>query len=273
MVAEPGQQTPGRRPMSITTGAYAGAPGVDLHREEDAEVVEHRRDGRPAEHLEVRHAEVLGDDEGRRTQGRRGEDRADAGRGQHAAGPLRRVAGPAQEGPGDRADADRRRRAGAGDGAEQEPGGDGRAPGGGARAPEGGGGELHEEPAGPGEVQHRAVDGEQHDVRRGDVERGAVEAAVGVVERVDNLARSRARHGPPARTGEATRRSSRSRGKQADRRQDPAGRAPARLQQQEQQDGAHRHVRRHQQTLPVEEGVVPAATPSRAGRQHRVEAG
>ncbi|GFJ92549.1 hypothetical protein Prum_061910 [Phytohabitans rumicis] len=54
---------------------------------------------------------------------------------------------------------------------------------------------------------------------------------------------------------------------QAHRRQHPTRRAPARLQDQHQQQRAHRHVERVEQPLPVEEAVVAAGQ-----RQHRVQA-
>ena len=85
VVAEPEQQRHG--PPIASHGRPPGPEpaGVDLDGQQDAEVVEQRRDRRPAEHLQVGHAEVLGDDERRRAERRRRQDRADPGRGQHAA--------------------------------------------------------------------------------------------------------------------------------------------------------------------------------------------
>ena len=225
----------------------------------------------PSEHGDVGDAEVLRDDERRGAHRRRRQDRADAGRGEHAAGRLLRVAGRLEDRPGERAQGDRGRRTGAGHGAEQEAGGRHGA----ARCRCGAAEQreliLDEEPAGAHPLQDRAVDREQHDVGRGDVERDTEEAAGLVVEAVDDLleVETDVRDRPADRqvaavvgVGEE---------QDADHRQHQARwyggppRAPA---------AAGRPAttsRVQQRALAVEEALEPAADAALRERQHRVE--
>ncbi len=175
MVAEAGQEPPGGRERDVDR-VGAEAAGVDLDGQEDPEVVQQRRDEGVDQHLEVRDLEELGDDEGGGPQRGRGEDRPDSGGGQNPARRLGRVAGPAQDGPRDGPERDGGGHPGAGDRSEQEPRQRDRPARGGARPPEGGEAQIHEEPTGPGVLEDRAVDGEEHDVGGGDVERHPVDA-------------------------------------------------------------------------------------------------
>ena len=195
------------------------------------------------------------------------------GRREHAAGRLAGVAGPLEDRPGERAQRHRGRRAGAGHGAEQEAGGGHGAARGGAGAAEQREAELDEEAARAHPVEDRAVDREQHDVRRGDVERDAEEPAGLVVEAVDDLLEVHAdvRDGPVDRqvaavvgVGEEH---------QADRGQHHARRTAGGLEDQHQQHRAGDDVEQEQRALPVEEaGEASAAEVGERQREDRVEA-
>ena len=271
MVAEAQQQLAGR-PGRDRHRVRAEPAGVDLHGQHDAQVVEQCRDRRPEQDLQVGHADVLGDDERGRAQRGWGQDGADAGRGQHSAGLLPRVAGPAQDRPAHRTQADRGRGAGAGHRAEQETGQGHRAARRGAGLAERGEAQVDEEPAGPGRVQHRAVDGEQHDVGGADVQRDAVEAGLVVVEAVDDLAE--VEPGVPDRP--ADRQEAAVVGveeeRHADDRQHQPGGAPAGLQHQQGQPGAHDDVEHGERALPVQERVEATTGVAQHQRQHRVQA-
>ena len=113
------------------------------------------------------------------------QDRADAGGGHDPAALVLGIAGLAQQRPGDAAERDRGRDAGAGDRAEQEAGECGRPSRAGAAAPERGERDVDEEARGAAELEHRPVDREQHDVGRGDIERDpedALEAHVALAD-------------------------------------------------------------------------------------------
>jgi hypothetical protein len=174
VVAPAGEQLPEARRLE-RQAAHPEAPRVGLDRQQHAEVVEDRRHDRVEEHLEVALLQELGDDERGGAERRRRQDRADAGGGEHAAARVLRIAGLAQERPRHRAERHRGRHARARHRAEQEPGQRGRATRPGPAAPERRVGELHEEPRRARVLEHGAVEGEQDDVRRRDVERDTEE--------------------------------------------------------------------------------------------------
>ena len=103
------------------------------------------------------------------------------------------------------------------------------------------------------------VDGEQHDVRGGDVQRGAVEPAARVVERVDDLREVESGVGDrPVLREKSAVVPVREEG-QTDDRERPPRRTPARLDDQHQQHGPEHDVGRLEQSLAVEEPVVATA--------------
>jgi hypothetical protein len=137
-----------------------------------------------------------------------------------------------------------RRDARAGHRAQQEAGERGRAAGPGARAAERRVGELDEEPRGTAELEHRAVDREQHDVGGGDVERHAEEALEPHVALADDaveavalvLYAERLRdQAAEVRVGDE---------REHDLGQDPADRAAGRLEHEEHRHDARDHVER-----------------------------
>ena len=220
------------------------AARVGLDREQDPEVVEERRDERVDEHLQVGDLQELGDDEGGRAERRRRQDRADARRREHGAALVLRVAGAAQQRPGDRAERDRGGDAGARDGAEQEAGQRGRAAGAGAAAPERGVGELDEEARGARVLEHRAVDREQHDVGRGDVERDAEHPLQAHVALADDAVDAVALVGEPERVGDQPAEVGVGDEREHDRGQHPADRAARRLEDQQHRRDAEDDVER-----------------------------
>ena len=121
VVAPAGEQLEHARRLEVEALDVVAAR-VGLDRQQDADVVEDRRHERVDEHLQVADLEDLGDDERGGAERRRGEDRADAGRGHDPAALVLGVAGLAQQRPGDAAERDGGRHAGARDGAEQEAG-------------------------------------------------------------------------------------------------------------------------------------------------------
>ena len=271
MIAEPAQQPPGGFGGDLDV-AGAVAAGVDLHRQQDAQVIQQGRHDRPDQHRQIGHLQVLGDDEGRGAQRRRGQDGADAGGGQHSSGVLGRVARPAQHRPGHRAQADRRRGPRAGDAAHQETGQRHRPARGRARFAERGEGQVDEELAGPRGVQHRAVDGEHHDVGGRDVQRHPVEAG-GLDERgVDDLI--------PVHPGMRDRRTLRQiaavvgvpQRPHAHDRQRRAGGAPTRLQHQQQHERPDDDVDRPRGALAAQKLVESASPVGDLEGQHRIQA-
>ena len=168
VVAEPQQQFADRLDVHLHRPGLE-PPGVHFDGEDDAEVVEDRGNGGPDQHLQVGDAQQRGDDEGCGAEGGRGHDGADTGSRQDGAAVFLRVAGLAQQRPGDAAEGHGGGDAGTGHGAEQEAG-QGHGPAGARlRLPERGEREVDEEFGGARGAQHGAVDGEQNDVRRRDV--------------------------------------------------------------------------------------------------------
>ncbi len=271
MVAETEEEPAGRAGRD---GHRAGPEParVDLDGQDDAEVVQDRRNRGPQQNLQVGHVDVLGDDERGGAQRRRRQDRADAGRGEHAARLLPRVAGAAQDRPGHRTEADRGRGARSGHRAEQEAGQCHGAPRGRAGRLEQREAQVDEEPAGAGGVEHRTVDREQHDVGGAHVQRDAVEAGLIVVEAVDDLAVVDARVADRPRDRQEAAVVGVEEEGHADDRQHQTGGAPAGLQHQHRQDRAHHDVGDGEGPLPVEERVEPAARIAQRDRQHRIEA-
>ena len=166
------------------------------------------------------------------------------GGGEHAAGGVLRIARLAQQRPRDGAERDGRRHAGARHGAEQEAGQRRRPPGPRAAAAERGVRELHEEARRAGVLEHRAVQREQDDVGRRDVERDAEyplepherlpDQAVEAVALVGDAERVRDQ---PAEVGVREE-------PDADRRQDPPDRAAGGLEHEHHRDHAGEDVER-----------------------------
>ena len=165
MVAEAQEELAHRLDVEVH-GPGLEAARIHLDGQDDAEVVEHGGDGGPDEDLEVRDAEERGDDEGGRSQGGRGHDGADAGGSEDGTAVFLRVAGLAEQRPGDTTEGDGRRDSRARDRAEEESREGHRAAGPGFGLAEGREGEVDEELGGPGRPEDRPVDGEQDDVGR-----------------------------------------------------------------------------------------------------------
>src|SRR5438552_3695586 len=149
---------------------------VDLDHGEQREVVQAGRDRRHQDHVEVRDLEELGYQEGGGAQHRRRNDRAEPARGEQAARRVLAVADLGEHRIGDRAE-----RHGGGDArpgrtAEQERGEHHRAAGAGWLAAHRREREVDVELAGARVLQERAVDSEQDDQRRRNVDRDAVDA-------------------------------------------------------------------------------------------------
>ncbi len=259
VVAESAEQPPARL-LADLDFARAVAPGVDLDSQQDAQVVQDRRHDRPDQHGQVRHAEVLRDDERGSPQRRRRQDRADARRRQHSACVLLRVAGAAEDRPRHRAETDRRRRPRTRHRAQEESGqrhGPARRC---ARPPECRKGQVDEELAGARRVKHRTVNREQHDVRGRDIERHTVEAGRLDERRADDLV--------PVHSGMRDRGALRQiaavirvrQREQADDRQSKTGRSTAGLEHEQQDDGAHDDVDHRGSALPAEELVESSTT-------------
>ena len=234
-------QDAGRLEVEALDGVAAG---VGLDRQQDADVVEDRRDERVDQHLQVADLEDLGDDERGGAERRRGQDRADAAGGHDPAALILRVAGLAQQRPGDAAERDRRGDAGARDRAEQEAGECARAPRAGAAAAEGGERDLDEEARGAGELQHGAVDREQHDVGRGDVERDAEDALQAHVGLADDAVQPVALVADLQHVGDQPAEEGVEQERDADRGQRPARRAARGLEHDDDRAGAEEDVGR-----------------------------
>ena len=228
---------------------------------------------RPAKHRQVGDLEVLGDDERRGPQRRRGQQGPDAGGGQHAAGPFGRVPGLAHDRPGDRAGADGGGRPPARHRAEQKSQATVVRPAALRERRNAATERSTKNLARAGEFEHRTVDREQHDVRRGDVERSPEEAAARVVQCIDDLIEIESGMRDRPILGEQ-----------------PAVIAVGQKQERTRREGPNPLVRRHasristsnsapiatsiglEQALTVQERVVAAAARPDPHRQHRIQA-
>ena len=146
-------------------------------------------------------------------------------------------------------------------------------PGAAARPPECREGQVDEELAGARRVQHRAVDGEQHDVGGGHVERHPVKAGRLEERRTDDLVPVHAGMGDrralwqvAAVVGVAQR-------EQTDDRQRRTGGAAAGLEHQEQHDRSDDDVDHRGSALPAEELVETASAACDLEWKHRIQAG
>ena len=220
--------------------AHAVLARVDLDHQEEREVEQQRRDARHQQHVEVRDLQELGDQEGGGAQHRRRDDRAEAARGEQAAGGVLLVADLGEHRVGDRAERHRRRDARARRAAEQERRQHDRAAGAGRLAAHRREREVDIELAGARVLQEGAVDREQDDQRRGDVDGDAEDALERHVQDADQaadlvaLVRPRRRQ---VRAGERV-------GDEAERdhRHDPAARPAHRLEDEDDQADAEDDV-------------------------------
>ena len=149
---------------------------VDLHHGKDCQVVENCRDGRHQDHVQIRDLEELCDQERGGPQHRRREDRTQSSRSEQTSRGFLPISGLLQERPGDRPDGDGCRDTGARGPAEQKRRHDHRAPRARGLPAHRGERKVDEEFPGAGILQHGAVDGEQNDERRRDVDRRAEDA-------------------------------------------------------------------------------------------------
>ena len=214
--------------------------GVELDHEQERQVIETGRDGRHPDHVEVADLEELGDQEGGGAQHRRRDDGAEPAGREQAAGGVLLEARLLHQRIGDGADRHRGGDAGAGRAAEQE-----------RRQHDGAAGavglvahhrhrEVDEEFSRAGMLQERAVDREQDDQRGRDVDRDAEYALERDEQVADELADVEAAVGPRRRqvgteigVGEK---------RERDGRDDPAGGAPRRLQQQHDEHHAEHDI-------------------------------
>jgi hypothetical protein len=235
-------QVPHRVDLRERDVAHAVLAGVDLDHQEQCQVVQQRGDARHQQHVEVRDLQELGDQERRRAEHRRRDDRAQAARGEQPAGGVLLVADLLEHRVRDRAERHRRRHAGPRRPAEQE-----------RREHDGAAGarrlaahrrerEVEIELSGARELQERAVDREQDDQRRRDVDGDAEDPLERHVHHADQarevVALVRPRRGqerPGERVGDEGER---------DRRHDPAARAPHRLEDE-------RHEREPERDVPA----------------------
>ncbi|GBD28777.1 hypothetical protein HRbin31_00798 [bacterium HR31] len=144
--------------------------GVQLDHQEDGEVVQERGNDGQYQHLKVGDLQDLRDDEGRSSQDGRGDHGADPARGEQPTGGLGVVAGPPQQRVGDGSHGDGGGYPAAGRATQEERGHRDGLPRARASAAHQGEGQVHEVLAGARLLQEGAVDGEQNDEARGDVQ-------------------------------------------------------------------------------------------------------
>ena len=226
--------------LSNGTLLHSELARVELHHQEQGKVVEAGRDRCHQDHVEIRDLEELGNEECRRAQHRRRNDRPQPPRREQPARGVLAVARLGEHGVSDGAERDGGRDTAARRPAQQERRQHDGAPRAGGLAAHRGEGEVDEEFARAGELQERAVNGEQDDERGGDVHRHAEDPLQRHVHVADEprdvvaavrprLAQVRAEH----RVGDK---------QHADERHDPARAAARRLQHQQRQDHAEHHV-------------------------------
>ncbi len=252
---------------------HAELARVDLDHQEQRHVVEQRRHRRHQQHVEVADLQELGDQERGGAEHRRRDDRAQSAGGEQSAGGLLAVARALEHRIGDRADRHRRRHAGARRPAEQERREHHGAPGARVLAAHRREAPVQEELAGARVLQERAVDREQDDERRRDVDRGAEDAFERLVQESrqarDVVAAVRPLAGQP-RSDECVGE------EQRDHEQhDPARRAAHRLEHEQHERDAEEHVGAIRQRVAVPEVVaageqVGDRSPRRASAQHDV---
>ena len=210
--------------------------GVQFDHEQQRQVIETGRDRRHPDHVEIADLEKFGDQERGGAQHRRRQDRAEAAGRQQSAGGVFLKAGLGQHRIGH--------------GADHHSGGDARARGTAEqerRQHHGAAGavrlaahqrqrEVDEELAGAGLLQERAIDREQDDQRRRDVDRDAENAFQGDEEVADQPRQVVAAMGPGRRQMRTEHRIGDEQHRH-DRHDQPGG-APRRLQQQHDEDDA-----------------------------------
>ena len=235
-------------------GRHSELARVELDHQEQRQVVEDRRDRRHQQHVEVADLQELRDQERRGAQHRRRDDRAEPARCQQSAGRVLRVTGALEHRPGHRADRHRGRDAGAGRPAQQERREHHGAPGPAVLAAHRGEAPVEEELARARVLQERAVDREQDDERRRDVDRGAEDPLERLVQEAREARHVVAAVRPLARQP----RSEESVGEEErDHEQhDPAGRAPHRLEHEHDERRAEDHVPAVGQRVAVPEVVA-----------------
>ena len=214
--------------------------GVQFHHDQQRQVVETGRDRRHPDHVEIADLEELGDQERGRAQHRGRQDGAEAAGCEQAAGGVFLKAGLGHHRIGHGADHDGGGDARAGGAAEQERRQHHRAPGAVRLAAHQGQREVDEEFAGAGMLQERAIDREQDDQRRRDVDGDAENAFQRNEEMTDQARQVVAAMGPGRRQMRAQHRIGDE--EQRDDGHDPAGGASRRLQHQHDEDDADDHV-------------------------------
>ncbi len=249
--------------------AHAVLARVQLDHEEEREVVEHRRDRRHLDDLEVRDLQVLGDDERGGSQHRRREDRAQASGGEQPARGVLSVARFLEHRPRHRANRYRGCDTGARRAAQQERGKDHGAPRARRLAAEEGERKIEEEPARPRVLQERAVDGEEDDQCRGHVDRGAEDA----LERHEHVADQPRDVVAAVRPWRGQVRAGEGVGDEAadDHRHDPARGAPRGLDHERDHRHAEHHVEARGPGVAVGEAVAALDHVDDCGDGHQRE--
>jgi hypothetical protein len=223
--------------------------GIELHHEQERQVVKAGRDHRHPDHVEIADVEELGDQKGGGTQNRRRDDGAEAAGCEQAAGRVLLEAGLLHHRIGDGADGHGGGDAGAGWSPEQKGRQDHRAAGAVGLVPHERHRKIDEELARPGMLQERAIDREQDDQRGRHVDGNAENALERDEQMADELRDVVAAMRPwrgQIGAGKRVRH-------EQDRhdRHDPAGGAPRGFKQQDNENQAEHDVEagRHGRTV------------------------
>jgi hypothetical protein len=256
-----GQLFEPRGPAAAGQALEAGLHRLQMDDVEQRDVGGDRRQEGVLDHLDVRDADILRDQEGGRPHHRRHDLAVDGRRHLHRAGLCRRIADPLHQRNGEGARGDHIGDGGARDDAGQPRGDHRRLGGPAAQMAEQGEGKLDEVVAGAGLLQQRAEQHEQKDEVGGDAERDA-EHPFGGEPELRGGALVRHHLGQPG-TGEHV--AEKDQRDDAERR--PQG-APRRLQQQRHAGDADRHVGRGRQAGTLRQlGVEGVEIAGRPGAQ------